>query len=70
MIENTSGEAVLAEVEAILIYQKTNQVRSIATVEGEWGEHQQMLEQLRRASFTDYPDLLADKIKPDATIRG
>ena len=60
----------MAEVEAKLSAHKSHQVRTIATVEGEWGEHQPLVESLRKYLFTDYADVLADEIKPDPPIRG
>ena len=45
-------------------------IRTIATAEGEWGEHQTLVESLRKALFADYPDVLANEIKPNPPIRG
>ena len=63
--KRTSGEAELAQVDAKLTSQETHQVRTIATVEGEWGKHQPLFEHLRQSLFSDYLDVLADKRKPD-----
>ena len=64
------GEDELAEVEAKLSVREELPIRTIATTEGEWGEHQPLVESLRKALFADYPAVLANEIKPNPPIRG
>ena len=45
-------------------------VRTIVSSEGEWGEHQPLVEGLRKALHQDYPDVLADEIQPNPPVRG
>ena len=59
----------MAEVEAKLSVREEHPIRTIATAEGEWGEHQPLVEDLRKALFADYPDVLANEIKPNPPIR-
>ena len=63
--KQTLGQDELAEVEAKPSAHKKHQVRTIATLEGEWGEHQPLVESLRKPLFSDYPDVLADENKTD-----
>ena len=64
------GEDELAEVEGKLSVRKELPIRTIATAEGEWGEHQTLVESLRKALFADYPHVLANEIKSNPPIRG
>ena len=45
-------------------------MRTIVSSDGEWGEHQQLVDGLRKALHRDYPDVLADEIKPNPPVRG
>ena len=45
-------------------------VRAIYAEGGEWGEHQPLVDRLRRALFEDFPDVSRESIHPDPPARG
>ena len=47
------------EIEQRLKDAEVIQVRTIVSSDGEWGEHQQLVDGLRKALHRDYPDVLA-----------
>ena len=63
-------EVIIEEIEAKIKEVETVQVRTIVSSEAEWGEHQPLVDRLRKASLADYPDVLADVIGPNPPVRG
>ena len=48
---------------------ETVQIRTIVSSEGEWGEHQPLVDGLRKALLTDYPDVLVDISRPKSPVQ-
>ena len=65
-----SDDAIIEEIEAKIKEVETVQVRTMVSSKGEWGEHQPLVDRLRQALLTDYPDVLADEIGPNPPVRG
>ena len=65
-----ADDLVLEEIEAKLKEVEQVQVRTIVSSEGEWGEHQPLVDRMRKALLSDYPDVLADEIGTDPPVRG
>jgi len=51
-----ADDLVLEEIEAKLKEVEQVQVRTIVSSEGEWGEHQPLVDRMRKALLSDYPD--------------
>ena len=64
-----SEDAIIEEIEAKIKEFETVQVRKIASPQGEWGEHQPLVDRLRKALLTDYPDVLGDEIRSNPPVR-
>ena len=60
-----SDAAIIEEVAAQIKGVETVQVRTIASSEGEWVEHQPLVDRLRKDLLSDYPDVIADEIGPN-----
>ena len=65
-----ADDAVIEGIEAIIREVETVQVRTLVSSEGEWGEHQPLVDRMGKALLSDYPDVLADEIGTDPPVRG
>ena len=60
-----ADDAVIEGIEARIREVETVQPRTIVSSEGGWGELQPLVDRMRKALLSDYPDVLADEIGTD-----